>query len=72
MHVSDPGAMCVNEHGERRKTKHDCSWWTQNMGKEGCTGRARLVILCVEVCYMLKYAIYVGLGFFFPPQGKNN
>lgn len=41
------------------------------MGRRGCTSKARTEVLCVGRCYILRYAIYLGFGFFFSSsQGK--
>lgn len=40
------------------------------MGRRGCTSKARMEVLCVGGCYILRYAIYLGFGFFFFFPGK--
>lgn len=61
--------MC--EHGRGRKTRYNYRWKALNMGRRGCTSKARMEVLCVGGCYILRYAIYLGFGlFFFSSQEK--
>lgn len=53
------GSVC--EHGGGTKSRQECRWWTQNMGRRGGTSRASRRVLCVEGCCMLRYAKHIGL-----------